>query len=158
MERDRLMHLQSDTRCLACFALEGEPARVEPHEAQHLAASETLRTGTREEFSCSVCGQRMARFLSNQTSPPPTNKWRCERQTSVPAPHELPAAVADPRMPQSPLWSDDGAAPLLDPSEIAPEPLVDCEDQETDPDDGEDIVYPSVAAQELPAAVHKSAL
>jgi hypothetical protein len=84
MERDRLRHRYSDERCLPCFALEGEPARVPPHETLRLIASETLRNGTREEFTCEACGQRMVRFQAMQTSPRPSNKWRCERASISP--------------------------------------------------------------------------
>lgn len=70
---------KSDGRCFPCFALGGEPARVEPHAALSQVESVPSSSGTREEFVCASCGQRMVRFLATQISPPPSNKWRYEQ-------------------------------------------------------------------------------
>ena len=67
-----------DSRCFSCFALKGEQARVSPHEQLRMVGMETLRSGTREDFVCGACGQRMTRFLATQTNPPPSDRWRFE--------------------------------------------------------------------------------
>ena len=67
MEGGRLKAKQHDVRCFSCFVLEGEPTRVQPHERLRMIGSETLPTGTREAFICDACGQRLVRFLAQQT-------------------------------------------------------------------------------------------
>ena len=78
MEGGRLKAKQHDGRCLPCFALEGEPTRVQPHERLRMMGSQTLPTGTREAFLCDACGQRLVRFLATQTRPLPSDRWRFE--------------------------------------------------------------------------------
>ena len=70
---------KNDGRCFPCFSLGGEPARVEPHAALSQVERVPSNSGTREEFVCASCGQRMVRFLATQTSPPPSNRWRYEQ-------------------------------------------------------------------------------
>jgi hypothetical protein len=83
MRLDELVRRHTDGRCLDCFRLHGESTAVLPHDGLRLLACQPLRTGTLEEFECANCGQVMARFLALQTSPPPSDKWRYERQRSI---------------------------------------------------------------------------
>ena len=79
----RLRDKRRDTVCLPCFALEGAPAGNEPHASLRLIASVATASGTREEFVCETCGQRMARFLAKQISPPPADAWRFQREGAI---------------------------------------------------------------------------
>ena len=53
-----------DKRCLPCFALDREPARIAPHDALYLTATSVTASGVREEFACRTCIQ--AWFASSQ--------------------------------------------------------------------------------------------
>ena len=79
----RLRDKRRDTVCLPCFALEGTLATVEAHASLRLIASVATASGTREEFVCGTCGQRMARFLAKQISPPPADAWRFQREGAI---------------------------------------------------------------------------
>ena len=90
-----------DKRCLPCFALDREPARIAPHDALYLTATSATASGVREEFACRTCDHMLVRFLAKQTSPPPSDRWRCQR---APAIHVVPAGDALPlHSNQSPL-------------------------------------------------------
>jgi hypothetical protein len=65
--------------CRACSALDGERAKNPPHDALELVASVDTESGTREEFVCKTCGQRLLRFNATQTSPAPSDVWRSTR-------------------------------------------------------------------------------
>jgi hypothetical protein len=82
-----------DERCLACFALDREPGRVAPHDTLSLIATTVTGSGVREEFTCCTCSQTMIRFLAKQTSPPPSDRWRCQRAPGI---HLVPAGGALP--------------------------------------------------------------
>jgi hypothetical protein len=84
---------KNDGRCLPCFSLAGESAHVEPHAALSAVDRAELRSGTREEFVCASCGQRMIRFLALQTSPPPSNRWRFELPAIQTVSRDAPAPV-----------------------------------------------------------------
>ena len=62
--------------CNQCYALERAPTKTEPHGSLELTASVHLPSGSREEYVCTVCRQRMLRFMANQVSPPPSDVWR----------------------------------------------------------------------------------
>jgi len=83
-----------DTRCLPCFTLERSAASVPPHGDLTMAAAVTTATGVREEFTCNVCGQRMARFLASQVKPPPADVWRYEGAADKAAPETQTPVVA----------------------------------------------------------------
>src|SRR3954447_26164256 len=93
----RLRHPPRDTVCLPCFALQGATATSDPHASLILANSVSAPTGTRQEFVCSACGQRMARFLAQQVSPPPADVWRFQQAET-----------------KTEAQSEDSAVPLLD--------------------------------------------
>jgi len=59
-----------------------------------MAAAVTTATGVREEFTCTVCGQRMARFLASQVKPPPADVWRYEGAADKAAPETQRPVVA----------------------------------------------------------------
>ena len=83
MKLDHLIRKLKDGPCLPCFGLQGELTIVPPHEGLRPLVCESLRSGTLEQFECTTCGQKMARFLALQTSPPPSDKWRYEQQRST---------------------------------------------------------------------------
>lgn len=95
MKLDHLIRKLKDGPCLPCFGLQGELTIVPPHEGLRPLVCESLRSGTLEQFECTTCGQKMARFLALQTSPPPSDKWRYERR-----------AVASGSASASPLGDD----------------------------------------------------
>jgi hypothetical protein len=86
---------QASSQCFPCFALKGEHARVPAHEQLRMVGTAVLQSGTREEFVCDVCGQRMIRFLATQTSPPPSDRWRFE-SAARPSLDGIVTPVADP--------------------------------------------------------------
>jgi hypothetical protein len=83
MKLDHLIRKLKDEPCLRCFSLQGELTIVPPHDGLRPLMCESLRSGTLEQFECTTCGQKMARFLALQTSPPPSDKWRYEQQRST---------------------------------------------------------------------------
>src|SRR6476661_4976809 len=91
---ERLKRKPPDTRCLPCFTLERSAASVPPHGDLTMAATVTTATGVREEFTCNVCGQRMARFLASQVKPPPADVWRYEGAADKAAPETQTPVVA----------------------------------------------------------------
>jgi hypothetical protein len=62
--------------CKDCAAQQGTPAREAPHQKLQMVASVETESGTREEFVCKACGQRMQRFKAKQAWPPPSDVWR----------------------------------------------------------------------------------
>ena len=116
---ERLKRKQLDARCLPCFTLERSAASVPPHGDLTMAAAVTTATGVREEFTCNVCGQRMARFLASQVKPPPADVWRYEGAADKAAPETQTPVVATA---EQEVWE----APQLD-----SEPDEDCDTIET---------------------------
>ncbi len=62
--------------CNECTTLVGASVKVEPHDALQMEASIETLSGTRQEFSCTTCKQKLIRFKATQTSPPPADVWR----------------------------------------------------------------------------------
>lgn len=62
--------------CKDCRRLDDEGTATAPHEALQMVSSTETASGTREEFVCKSCGQRMQRFKALQTFPPPSDRWR----------------------------------------------------------------------------------
>jgi len=104
----RLRHPPRDRVCLPCFALQGATATSDPHASLILANSVSAPTGIRQEFVCSACGQRMARFLAQQVSPPPADVWRFQQaEAKTEAPSEDSAVPLMDAMPPVPDLSFD---------------------------------------------------
>ena len=118
---ERLKRKQLDARCLPCFTLERSAASVPPHGDLTMAAAVTTATGVREEFTCNVCGQRMARFLATQTTPRPADVWRYEGAADKAAPET-----------QTPLVTTAE-------QEVWEEPPLDC-----DPEEDSDTIEPGL--------------
>jgi len=62
--------------CSDCRELDRSLARTAPHGLLKLVSSTNTLSGTRENFLCESCGQRMLRFKATQTSPMPSDRWR----------------------------------------------------------------------------------
>jgi len=62
--------------CIDCSILEGATAATAPHAALQVVSAIEMPSGTREEFVCKTCGERMLRFKAQQKSPPLSDRWR----------------------------------------------------------------------------------